>query len=417
MTTHNSNDERLRRWRLMLGEGQTSLSGRDAEMDALLAKLYGRGRKGKRGRGRGNGLGSGQNGQGQGQGAGQGGMSGGGRMGSMEASMPNVSDWLGDIREYFPETVVQVMQQDLIDQIGLRAFLSEPDVLEQIQPDVNLVATLMMLKDAIPNDTKHTARILVKKVVDELMRRLENPMRQAIQGAINRARRKRNPKHKEIDWPRTVRANLKHYQPEYKTVIPELLVGFGRHKRQSQHHIIICIDQSGSMAPSMVYSSIFGAVMASIPALKTSMVLFDTSVVDITPQLSDPVDVLFGTMLGGGTDINRAVGYCQTLIERPDDTIMILITDLYEGGSHHHLLQRVESIVNSGVQLVTLLALSDSGTPSYDSHMAADFAERGVVSFACTPDLFPELMAATINRRDLGSWAAQNEIDITHPVD
>jgi Mg-chelatase subunit ChlD len=302
------------------------------------------------------------------------------------------------------------MQQDMIDKIGLQAVLSDPDALENIKPDVSLVSALLMLKETIPHETKHTARLLVRHVVRDLMQRLKSPMQQAIRGALNRAQRKRNPKHSEIDWDKTIRANLKHYQTDYKTVIPEQLIGYGRRRQQSKRHIIICIDQSGSMASSMVYASIFGAVMASIPALKTSMVLFDTSVVDITPHLADPVDVLFGTMLGGGTDINRAVGYCQTLIERPEDTTLVLITDLFEGGSRNQLLQRLEHIVQSGAQMITLLALSDSGTPSYDKRLADEFAERGVVSFACTPDLFPELMAATMNKRDISAWAMEHEL-------
>jgi Mg-chelatase subunit ChlD len=180
----------------------------------------------------------------------------------------------------------------------------------------------------------------VQKVVDALMKKLEEPMRSAVTGALNRAERNRRPRHAEIDWNRTIRANLRHWQEAYRSIIPENLVGHGRKARRTQREVILCIDQSGSMAASVVYSSIFGAVMASLPAVKTHMVVFDTAVVDLTEQLSDPVDVLFGVQLGGGTDINRAVGYCQSLVREPRNTIMVLISDLYEGGVEKNLPAR-----------------------------------------------------------------------------
>lgn len=386
-------DERLRRWRLILGGGmQQKLSERDQHMDRVLTALYG-----------------------QGQGAGTPDLTGGDddkKQGGTDASQPGVSRWLGDIRQYFPETVVRVMQQDAIEKIGLQQMLSEPEILDHIEPDVNLVSTLLTLKDVIPGDTKETARILVQKVVEDLIRQLESPMRQAVRGALNRAQRNRRPRFREINWDHTIRANLKHYQQEYRTIIPETLIGYGR-RRHAIHDVIICIDQSGSMASSLVYASIFGAVMASLPALRTHMIVFDTSVVDLTPHLSDPVDVLFGTNLGGGTDINQAIGYCQRLIVRPEDTTLILISDLYEGGDQGQLLTRAGQIVSSGAQFVTLLALSDSGAPAYDHEMAVNMTDRGVPSFACTPDIFPDLMAATMNRKDLSAWAARYDIHVT----
>jgi Mg-chelatase subunit ChlD len=388
--------ERLRRWRLMLdgsadGTGM-QLGGRDAKMDDVLEALYGQG--------------FGQQGAGAGESA-----ESLDRRGGMQESMPNVSRWLGDIRKYFPASVVQVMQKDAIEKVGLQRLLTEPEILEMIEPDVNLIGTLLTLKDVIPNETKTTARIIVRKVVEDLMKRLENPMREAIKGALNRALRNRRPRHHEIDWNRTIRANLKHYQQDYETIIPEQLIGYG-HKRSSAHDVIIAIDQSGSMASSMVYASVFGAVLASIPALKTQMLVFDTAVVDLTAHLSDPVDLLFGTMLGGGTDISKALGYVQGLITRPHDTTVVLISDLFEGGWREQMLKRAARLVESGVNLVTLLALSDEGTPAYDHQTAAEFTDLGIAAFACTPDLFPELMAATMNRKDLSLWAAEHGIQI-----
>jgi Mg-chelatase subunit ChlD len=281
---------------------------------------------------------------------------------------------------------------------------------------VHLVATLLSLNSVIPEQTKATARVVVKKVVDDLLKRLENPMRQAIAGSLNRSIRNRRPKFKEINWHRTIQLNLKHYQPTFKTVIPEHLMGYGR-RRSALKDIIICIDESGSMATSIVYASVFGAVMASIPSLKTSLVVFDTSVVDLTPNLQDPVDVLFGTQLGGGTNIAQALAYCQRLITRPNDTVFVLISDLYEGGNRHEMLSRVKSMKQSGVKLVTLLALNDEGAPSYDRQTAAHFAEMGIPSFACTPDLFPDLMATVLNRGDVSAWAARHEIPLPQTDD
>ncbi|EHN63452.1 VWA domain-containing protein [Comamonas testosteroni] len=371
---------RLQRWRMVLGSPADAscggVTGHLQEMDQALAALYEEDSKlASRKGGRGN-------------------------------SSPSVSRWLGDIRKYFPSQVVQVMQRDAMERLNLRELLLQPEMLENVQPDVHLVADLISLGSVIPQNTKATARLVVRKVVDELMKKLEEPMRSAVAGALDRSQRNRRPRHAEIDWNRTIRANLRHWQPEYKTIVPETLIGYGRKARRPQREVILCIDQSGSMANSVVYSSIFGAVMASLPAVATKLVVFDTAVVDLTEKLDDPVDVLFGVQLGGGTDINGAVGYCQGLISEPRNSILVLISDLYEGGVESGLLRRANELVEAGVQFITLLALSDEGAPAYDAELAAKLAALGVPSFACTPDAFPQLMAAAIRRDDVAAWAA-----------
>jgi Mg-chelatase subunit ChlD len=223
--------------------------------------------------------------------------------------------------------------------------------------------------------------------------------------ACNRSARNPRPRHADIDGLRTIRANLRHYQPQYRTVVPEVRIGSGR-RRQSMRHIVLCIDQSGSMAARVFYSAIFGAFLASLPAVSTSLIVVDTTVVDLTAQLDDPIDLLFSTRLGGGTDVNGAVGYCEQLIASPRDTIFVLVSDLYEGGVETAFLQRAAALVASGVEFVALLALSDEGAPSYNGALAAQLAALGVPAFACTPDRFPELIAAAIGRRDLRDWAA-----------
>ncbi|WP_354640969.1 VWA domain-containing protein [Kitasatospora camelliae] len=374
--------ERLRRWRLVLG-GEADgtgcrLAGRDAAMDGALSALY-RGAEAESGRSR----------SGQARSAGLGG------------SAPQVARWLGDIREYFPTSVVQLMQQDAISRLGLDRLLLEPEMLEAVEPDVHLVGTLLSLKHALPETTRETARAVVGKVVAELERRLADRTRSTLGGALDRSARVNRPRHRDIDWGRTIQANLKNYLPEHRTVVPERLVGYARAQRAVKKDVILCIDQSGSMAASVVHSAVFGAVLASMHSLDTRLVVFDTSVVDLTEQLTDPVDVLFATQLGGGTDINRALAYCQSKITRPSETVVVLISDLYEGGIRDEMLKRVAAMKASGVQFIALLALSDEGAPAYDHAHAAALAALGTPAFACTPDAFPDIMAAAIEKRPL----------------
>ncbi len=329
------------------------------------------------------------------------------RRGGLGSSAPKVSRWLGDIREFFPQTVVQVIQKDAIKRLHIDSLLTEKEMLATVVPDVHLVATLMSLSRVIPEKNKELARQVVRKVVDELMSKLSSKMQQAVTGALNRSARRRNPRYNEIDWNSTIVKNLKNYQPDYKTIIPEIRVGFGR-KRRALKDVILCLDQSGSMGTSIVYSGIFGSVMASMPSLSTRMVVFDTSVVDLTDDLQDPVDLLFGVQLGGGTDIARALTYCQGVITRPQDTVLVLVTDLYEGGDEREMRKRFVSIVNSGVQLIVLPALNDDGAPFYDKGNAEFLASMGVPTFACTPDKFPDLMAAALSKQDIGMWVSQN---------
>ncbi|WP_327340695.1 VWA domain-containing protein [Streptomyces sp. NBC_01324] len=361
-----------------------TLTARDAAMDGALTALY---ESGGRQPGRG----------------------GSGRSAGLGASAPSVARWLGDIRTYFPSSVVQVMQRDAIDRLGLSALLLEPEMLEAVEADVHLVGTLLSLNKVMPETTKETARAVVRKVVEKLESRLTTRTRTALTGALDRSAKVTRPRHHDIDWNRTIRANLKNYltlpgedgAAGTGTVVPERLIGYGRAARSVRKDVILCVDQSGSMAASVVYASVFGAVLSSMRALRTRLVVFDTAVVDLTDQLDDPVDVLFGTQLGGGTDINRALAYCQSRITRPADTVVVLISDLYEGGIRDEMLKRVAAMKASGVRFVTLLALSDEGAPAYDRDHAAALAALGAPAFACTPDLFPEVMAAAIEKRPL----------------
>ncbi len=362
--------EHLERWRLILGrpsdpEETVPLGKGTAGMDQVLDALYDGQRKG--------GLGS---------------------------SSPNVNRWLGDIRRYFPAPVVQVLQRDALERLGLTQMLLEPELLGSVEPDIHLVGALLSLNKVLPAQTRDTARMVVRKVVTDLEKRLQHPLRAALHRALQRHTRNRRPRPGEIDWRRTIHQNMKHYQPEYRTVIPETLVGFSR-KGQALRHVILLTDQSGSMASSVVFAGVFGAALASIRAIQTHVVVFDTAVVDLSEHLDDPVELLFGTQLGGGTDIHKALCYAQTLVQTPQDTILVLISDLFEGGNRAEMLRKAAELRQSGVTMVALLALSDDGAPAYDHDNAAAFAQMDIPAFACTPDVFPDLLAAAVNREDL----------------
>lgn len=373
--------ERLRRWKLALGEETSDMPESDQRLSAALDALYSPSAQGK-------------------------------RRGGLGASAPRVSRWLGDIREFFPTPVVQVIQKDAFERLNLKALMLEPEFLSTLEADVHLVADLISLRSAIPEKTKDTARMVVQKVVNQLLARLEHKTVETVGGAINRSQRTRRPRHADIDWGRTIQANLRHYQQEHRTVIPATLIGRQRRARTRANldHVLLCVDQSGSMASSVVYASIFSAVLSSVPGLSTELVCFDTSVVDLTEQLSDPVDVLFGVQLGGGTDINAALAYCEQHIEHPARTHLVLITDLYEGGDPEAMLRRIAGIKQSGVKMIVLLALSDDGHPAYHSDHASRIAAMHCPVFACTPDQFPDLMAVALTGRDIEQWAASRDL-------
>jgi Mg-chelatase subunit ChlD len=363
------------KWRLILGqsadeEKTISLDSIQQAMDAALEALYDSQKKG--------GLGN---------------------------SSPQLNRWLKDIRTYFPTPVVQVMQRDAIERLELKELLLEPEILDTIVPDVHLVGTLLTLNQLIPEKTKSTARAVIQKIVKALEEQLYDSMRSSINNALRNRTHKRNPKWNEIDWHKTINRNLKNYQTDLQKIIPEYLIGFSK-KGRALKDIILLIDQSGSMMSSLVYASVLGAILASLRTIKTHFVVFDTTVVDLTQYLDDPVDLLFGTQLGGGTDIAQAMTYAKTLVQSPTDTILVLISDLYEGGNTQQLLQTSRQLKDEGVQVICLLALDDEGAPSFNRSLAAAFNGMDIPSFACTPNQFPALMAAAINQQDLSVFQA-----------
>ena len=373
-------NDNIQRWRLILGNDARSLQDVNLSvemntMDQALAAIYG---------------GDGGDGESSSRSAGKG------------KSVPNLAKWLTDVRTFFPEDVVSVIQSDAIERKGLTKLLFEPETLKNIKPDINMVGTLMSLKGQIPEKSKDTARELVREVVNEIMKKLEMGLRRAVTGALNKREHTPIANFASTDWKRTIDRNLKNYDRATKRLIPEKFYFFERNQKQKAWTVILDIDQSGSMAESIIYSSVMGAIFASIPALETHVVAFDTEVVDLTELCrQDPVDMLFGMQLGGGTDINKSVSYCQTLITEPKKTMFILISDLYEGGVRKGLLRRLEEMHQNGVKVITLLALTDSGRPEYDKALGKEISKLGISCFACTPDRLPDLVAAALKGQDL----------------
>lgn len=371
--------ERARRWRLVLGDQDgdgTRLQDADLRMDAALDAVYGERAQD--------------------------------RQGGLAASTPRVARWLGDIREAFPTSVVRVLQRDALERLQLTRMLLEPELLAAVVPDARLAADLVALAAAMPERTREAARDVVRQVVDELQRRLADQLRTAVGGALDRSARTRRPRTSEIDWDRTIRANLRGWDPHHRRLVAERLIGHGRRRRAAElRDVILLVDQSASMATSVVHAAVVASVLASIRSLRTSLVAFATEVADLTELLEDPVDVLFGAQLSGGTDIDRAVGYALGLVRRPEDTVLVLITDLFEGGDADRLRRRIAGLVRAGVLVVVLLALDDDGAPAHDGRLAADLAALGVPCLACTPDVFPDLMAAALRRDDVALRAAE----------
>ncbi|MCI9566836.1 MAG: VWA domain-containing protein [Lawsonibacter sp.] len=376
-----SRTEQLSRWRLILGQeteqsftqmGGVPLTQEELLMDSALGAIYG---------GPGEGFG------GPGQGAGKG------------PSSPVISKWLGDLRSLFDPETVAVVQNDAIERKGLKQLLLEPELLDGLEPDLNMASTLLMLKDQIPKKSKESARNFIRKIVEEIDKLLADDMRRAVTAALDRRAHSPLPSASALDFPYTIRRNLKNYNTQLKTIIPERVWFFDRTSRINRWHVILDIDQSGSMGQSIIYSSIMACILASMSAVKTSVVAFDTQIMDLTPLCEDPVDLLFGFQMGGGTDIAKSIAYCQELVESPAKTLFFLISDLDEGGNRAALLRRLEELKGSGVTVAVLLAIADGGKPYYDAQTAQRVAAMDIPCFACAPETLPQLLEQALTGR------------------
>jgi hypothetical protein len=318
-------------------------------------------------------------------------------------TFPRVAKWLDQIRSFFPKDVVVLLQRDAIERRGLKQLLFEPEILANIEPSLDLAATVLAMKNMVPEKAKSAARDLVRRVVEEVRKKLESQFTQAIRGALQRNRHSPFRSLPNLDWPRTIRRNIKNYNADLQTIIPEQISFFSRQQRQNQWNIIIAMDQSGSMATSLIYGGIMGAILASIGAVETHVVAFNQKdVVDLTELCSDPVDLLFGVQLGGSEDYWKATCYCERFMHTPAKTLYVLLGDLYDTSPNtKRFLKKMEFLLESGVKAIGLLAISDQGKPSFNEPLAEQLAKMGMPCFGCTPDRLPELIAGVLRGSDL----------------
>lgn len=388
--------EQLQRWRLILGQesqdrfgrmGGAGLGPEQDLMDQALAAIYNNTEAGGFGNG------------------------GGGRGGGSGPSNPRISRWLGDVRSLFDKDLVTIIQGDAMTRCGLKQLIFEPELLENLEPDVSLASTILMLKDQIPKRSKENVRLFIQKIVEEINKLLEQDIRRAVTAAINRRKHSPIPSAAALDYKTTISRNLKHYNRDLHTIVPEHFYFFDRTSTTAANKwtVILDVDQSGSMGESVIYSSIISCILASMSSLSTRIVAFDTNIVDLTEKSDDPVDLLFGFQLGGGTDIDKSVAYCQQFIENPKKTLFFLISDLEEGGNRAALLRRLEEIKGSGVTLVCLLALADGGRPYYDANMAQKIAGMKIPCFACNPQMLPSLLERALRGQDLQEFQKEFE--------
>lgn len=386
-----------KRWRLILGKDSQNRFAQmgggglslDAEMDLMdqaLASIY-------------NPAGQGGFGNRSGGGAGNG------------PSNPQITKWLGDVRSLFDQELVKIIQGDAMTRCGLKQLIFEPELLENLEPDVNLASTILMLKDQIPKRSKESVRTFIQKIVEEINKLLEQDIRRAITAAVNKRKHSPIPSASALDYKMTISRNLKHYSRELNTIVPEHFYFFDRTSTTAANkwNIILDIDQSGSMGESVIYSSIISCILASMTSVSTRIVAFDTNIVDLTEKSDDPVDLLFGFQLGGGTNIDKSVAYCEQFITNPAKTLFFLITDLEEGGNRAALLRRLEELKAAGVTLVCLLALADGGRPYYDTQMAQKVASLNIPCFACSPQKLPQLLERALKGQDLQQFQKEFE--------
>lgn len=380
-------NDRLRRWRLILGsEAQKRMEGmgngpdlsqEDLMMDTALDAIYNRDMK-----------------FGFGGGAGKG------------ASSPQISRWLGDVRTLFDKDIVKIIQSDAMERCGLKQLIFEPELLENIEPDMHMASMILTLKDQIPKKSKENAREFIRKIVEQINALLETDLKRAVTASINRKLHSPIPSASALDFQTTIRKGIKDYNTKLKKIIPQKYYFFERSATTAanKYTVILDIDQSGSMGESVIYSSIMSCILASMSAIKTKVVAFDTNIVDLSEKCEDPIDLLFGFTLGGGTDIEKSIKYCTKYIENPKKTIFFLISDLEEGGNRAGLLRRLTQMKEDGVIVICLLAISDSGKPYYDASMAQRIANNGIPCFAAAPQMLPRLLEKAMKNEDMSEF-------------
>jgi len=307
----------------------------------------------------------------------------------------SVNDWLREVDFYFPNSVSTVLQKDAIKRYGLELLLKDDAFLEHIVPDIHLAVSILKMKGLLPDVAKHKARLIVKELARKLTGLFAFQTTQAIGKALRSPIPNRRPKYNHINWVKTIYKNLETYQPAKRTIIPERLIG-RQNRQKTIDTLFILVDQSGSMHGSLVYAPIYASIFSMIPALKTHLVLFDTEVVDLTGMEDDPVEVLFASQLGGGTNIGKALAYAHKTCSNPDRTLMVLISDLDETSDEVTFMREAARVASTFNRFLTILALTKEGKGHWNVENANKFTELGIVCAASTPEQFPELCAREI---------------------
>ncbi|MBL8152381.1 MAG: VWA domain-containing protein [Blastocatellia bacterium] len=298
----------------------------------------------------------------------------------------------------FPKEAVEVIERHALDRYKLTELVTDAEVLQKLEPSMELLQTILTFRGLMKEkDVLEAARKIVKQVVEQLKKRFESEIRRTLWGRANRMRHSPAKVTQNFDWRKTIKRNLKNYSLEKKVLVAEKLSFFSRIEQRLPWHIIISVDQSGSMAESVIHSAVMASILSSLPSLGIKLLVFDTSIVDLSQHIDDPVEVLMSVQLGGGTDISQAVKYCETLINNPHRTIFVLISDFCEGGSVKELLATVSRLSQSGVKLLGLAALNETSIPSYDGTMARRLSEVGMEIAALTPMRFAEWLAKAIS--------------------
>lgn len=369
--------EILNRWRLALGKyasDQISFSSNNlnyADMEQVLDYLYSRE-------------------YGEEQGIRQ------ERSGGRENSQITVPHWIQKIKKLFPKQTVEIMERHALEKYGMTELLTDPEVLRKLEPNRELLKTILQLKHMMKGEVLVLAREIVKKVAEELTKKLEQEMRQSFFGKINRNVSSPVKSVRNLDIKKTIRMNLKNFDTEKKQLVLKQIYFHSRQKRYNQWRVIICVDESGSMLDSVIHSAVMAGIFAKMPMLDTRLVIFDTKVVDLSGYVSDPVETLMSVQLGGGTNIAGALSYCEGLIDFPYRTMVVLVSDLYEGFGYQNLYRVSKGIIESGAKLIVLTALDMDANPNYDRNAAATLAGMGAFVGAMTPEELVEWMGKII---------------------
>lgn len=313
--------------------------------------------------------------------------------GGSGGSSITVSEWINKIRGLFPKETVEIMEKQALDRYGMTELLTDKDVLARLEPNQELLKTILQLKGSMNQDVLAEAKKIIRHVVDDLTKRLEQDIRQSIIGRVDRNRTSPVKSSRNFDIKKTIAKNLKNYDRENNRLVLERVYFNARVKKYNTWRVIIAVDESGSMMDSVIHSAVMAGIFAALPMLDTKLVIFDTNVVDLSGYVDDPVETLMSVQLGGGTDIGKAVGYCDTLIDNPDRTIVVLITDLYEGGSVGNLYAATRGIIEAGSKMIVLTALDMNANPNYNRNIAADMVRLGANVAAMTPNQLAEWAA------------------------